>query len=520
MTDQRSPEEPFRFPWEDDETSQPTAAQPATPQSPAQPQVPAQPQAPTTPPAAQPAATVAPQTPVAPQAPSAAEPVAPVVQNPLAAPLRRPSTPPVEDPQAAVAAAQAAAEAAAAQLAAAQAAAAEAAARATALAQAAAQTAQQPPQAAAQPSPPQLIEPPTVQNPLLAQPQQPVAPQQPTPYTTAAQHAPVAQNPVPAPQPTPRSAADLEATQAFHPFFANELNGLDPAAAAATAASPTTPVSAAAATQALGFTAPLDSASATAGSAPETSATPTQQTDALNALFGENNFVEYEEKLIPVSAEPVAATADAPVVVHEVPKKLLWSGLGIVVALLTVAAFLVGMRLPAMLAPADEEDPGIGEEVVDPIRPLGPVAPGEHHYSELLGGECVAEFTDAWQDYYTVVDCATPHAAQLLATGEYESLAFPGDYQLRVVAEQRCQSPEILDFELAKQYTDVQISVSYPMNAMQWEKEGTRHFYNCFASLASGAPMTTSISGSTFIPSPTAEVEVEGDEDTEDSAAR
>jgi len=49
----------------------------------------------------------------------------------------------------------------------------------------------------------------------------------------------------------------------------------------------------------------------------------------------------------------------------------------------------------------------------------------------------------------------------------------------------------VIDFEAAGAYADVQLQGSYPVTAEQWDA-GDRYFY-CFASRASGEPLTTSL---------------------------
>jgi hypothetical protein len=126
----------------------------------------------------------------------------------------------------------------------------------------------------------------------------------------------------------------------------------------------------------------------------------------------------------------------------------------------------------------------------------GPQAPGKHPWNSLRGGECLQPFTTAWAEMFTVVDCATPHAGQMVYTGVFSAdpkAAFPGADQLASQINVLCSRPGVLNLGAAGQYDDAQVQGSYPVTDKQW-KSGQRSYY-CFVSRASGQPITGSLAG-------------------------
>jgi hypothetical protein len=120
--------------------------------------------------------------------------------------------------------------------------------------------------------------------------------------------------------------------------------------------------------------------------------------------------------------------------------------------------------------------------------------PGDYHFDELLGGECLEPFTGPWQDDYTVVDCTVPHGGQLVKIGEFplpEETGFepyPGQEELQARALALCQGPKIFAPEIKNLKKDAVISVSYTLTMEEWDA-GDRS-YSCFVSRASGEPIT------------------------------
>ena len=165
---------------------------------------------------------------------------------------------------------------------------------------------------------------------------------------------------------------------------------------------------------------------------------------------------------------------------------------GILVAIVAIAAWVVG---GIVATPAAAPEP---TETAAPALPTATQAPGEYPFDQLFGGECLDPFVDAWAKTYTVVDCATPHAAQLVYAGDlaidgtYPS--YPGDSRIGKAALAGCSRENVLNLSAAKKITDLQISTAYPASSVAWDAGDTRYY--CFASRSSGTPLETSIAGS------------------------
>jgi len=130
----------------------------------------------------------------------------------------------------------------------------------------------------------------------------------------------------------------------------------------------------------------------------------------------------------------------------------------------------------------------------DPAAATGPLAVGVHPWTALRGGECLNPFGSPWDETFTVVDCASPHAAQLIARVSLNpdpAAAYPGEAAITSQLNLACTAPTVLDFAAAAAYPDVQWQASYPVSDARWT-EGHRD-YSCFISRSSGEPLTGSV---------------------------
>ena len=160
-----------------------------------------------------------------------------------------------------------------------------------------------------------------------------------------------------------------------------------------------------------------------------------------------------------------------------------------------VGAFLWGQSVGA-----PEED--VVAEVEDTAPPavefpeLGPpsLAPGSWEWRDLRGGECLTRFSDAFAEEFQVVGCSSPHTAQvvhaeLLSSDPGEP--YPGDAAVLAAAREACDVRDLIDIEVAKNYTDLRTAYAYPVNSAQWDT-GERGVY-CFVYSESGQTFTTSL---------------------------
>lgn len=229
---------------------------------------------------------------------------------------------------------------------------------------------------------------------------------------------------------------------------------------------------------------------------------------ALDALFGETQFREYETGVLDSNESPFAARvvqrdpgapeeAVGPAGVSRSQKILLSAVGGLVAVLALIALFIVGTRLPALLAhkaPVVLSSPSASPTPTSTAKPIGPVANGVHPWTALLGGECLDPYTTPWAETFTVVDCAKPHPAQMVFRGTFDTATdptFPGVEKLQAQISLLCAAPGVINLAAAGAYNDVQLQGGYAVNDAEWA-EG-QHDYFCFVSRTSGQPLTGSV---------------------------
>jgi hypothetical protein len=226
---------------------------------------------------------------------------------------------------------------------------------------------------------------------------------------------------------------------------------------------------------------------------------PPQQASAIDSLFGESQFKEYDDSALPI--EGVSALASGRPREPREPmgrtQKVLAIVAGSLVVLLAlVGVFLLGTKTPGLI-PKPEAKPVEVEKTPDPVAAppaVGPVAPGTYAWNELLGTECIEPFTDAWAEEFTVVDCTTPHAAQLVSRGIFADEAFapyPESIELQARINLLCTSPTSVNYAAAGALSDIAVSASYPATAEQWDA-GEREYF-CFLTRSTGEPLAVSL---------------------------
>lgn len=255
---------------------------------------------------------------------------------------------------------------------------------------------------------------------------------------------------------------------------------------------------------------------------------------ALDALFSDDAFREYEDGLGPdPSNSPFAGRLRGQELVHVpggdggpppragfgTPQKVLAGvGGGLLAVIVLIALFLLGTRLPDLLGPAPAVVASPTPTPTPTRTPLaiGPVEPGTYEWDQLLGGECIEPYdveTGAWAEEYTVVDCATPHGAQMVYRAWFPAEpadpedpdaepvwgAFPGAAALQAQISLLCSAPGVVDLAAAGAYSDAQVQGAYPVTEEQWETDPS---YYCFVSRSSGEPLTTSVAIPRVPPAP------------------
>lgn len=195
---------------------------------------------------------------------------------------------------------------------------------------------------------------------------------------------------------------------------------------------------------------------------------------------------------------PPAPSSAAPRTMPRPQKVLLWVAGALVACLALIALFLLGMRI-GQSSPAAEQAPVPASTPsatvpAEPVATAGPVAPGDHSWDELLGGECLTPYESPWQDTHTVVDCADVHTAQMLSRVTLPDAAgapYPAPAVLQSTITGACAATTVLDYAAAGAVDDIQLEASYPATAENWDA-GERTTY-CFVTRAGGGDLTGSL---------------------------
>ncbi len=180
-----------------------------------------------------------------------------------------------------------------------------------------------------------------------------------------------------------------------------------------------------------------------------------------------------------------------------------WIAGGLVALLVLVGLFYFGTMLSGGggggQAASPSASPTQSEEPV--ASPTAPQPVGVHAWNTLFGGECIDPFGSAWDEEFSVVDCAAPHAAQLVYRGTLQGDAaapFPGEAEIASQMNLLCTAPGVIDPATVSGIDDLQVQAAFPVTEEQWAA-GERTYY-CFANRSGGELLTGSIAG----PGPTA----------------
>ena len=231
---------------------------------------------------------------------------------------------------------------------------------------------------------------------------------------------------------------------------------------------------------------------------------PREETAAIDKLFGDANFVEYDEPGVlptllagpaaaPAPVGPAASTRPTAPKPERAPmapaqKRLLWIIGSVVAVLAIVALYLVGTRIgDSSLAAAPATTKPTTSATPAPTATDGPVAAGVHAWDELQGGECITPFTTAFAEKFTVVDCGDKHVAQLISRGELDAesgAAYPGADELQKQLVATCSGTKVLNYKSAARASDIQISTAFPATEAEWN-DGDRDYF-CFVTRESG----------------------------------
>ncbi|GAA1756925.1 hypothetical protein [Agromyces humatus] len=174
---------------------------------------------------------------------------------------------------------------------------------------------------------------------------------------------------------------------------------------------------------------------------------------------------------------------------------LAWIAGSLAAVLVLTGLFFLGTQLGNGTA-APAESPSASATPTPTPEPTAAQPVGVHAWDALFGGECIDPFVGAFEEEFTVVDCAAPHAAQLVYRGVLPGDAaapFPGEAELASQMNLLCTATGVINLAAVAGMEDLQVQAAYPVTEAQWAK-GERHYY-CFANRAGGEPLTASIAG-------------------------
>ncbi|MDQ1526385.1 MAG: hypothetical protein QOG18_998 [Microbacteriaceae bacterium] len=223
--------------------------------------------------------------------------------------------------------------------------------------------------------------------------------------------------------------------------------------------------------------------------------------DSVDALFGGMGVPRDTGRIRATAVVPASPTRDKPARSQLV---LVWVAVALVALLALAVLFFIGTRASQLtgaapvvvVAPSVSTKPSPTPSATPTVQPVGPVAVGTYKWDALRGGECLAPYDSAWAEKFTVVDCATPHPAQMVARGTFPgadvaSAPYPGADALQAQINLLCTAPSVINLGAAGAYNDIQIAGSFPADEKQWTS-GARSYY-CFVTRSSGQALTTSV---------------------------
>ena len=167
-----------------------------------------------------------------------------------------------------------------------------------------------------------------------------------------------------------------------------------------------------------------------------------------------------------------------------------WIGGGVLAVVIVVALVFFGSQISKWVSG------GGAAPAPSSATPTAALGPGTYQWDQLFGGECLSPFTGAWQQTYTVVDCSTGHAAQLVYKGTFDATpdaVFPGEEALAGQINALCTRNGIFDVAAATAAGSLQVQGSYPVTAEQWNA-GQRNYF-CFVNHTDGSNITGSLQG-------------------------
>ena len=222
-------------------------------------------------------------------------------------------------------------------------------------------------------------------------------------------------------------------------------------------------------------------------------ADPADPTSAIDSLFGDHKFQEYEEVGVLASLQVPPPADDGPLQreprspLPTTQKVLMGVAAGLIAALIRIAMFFLGEHLGSAQAATPKPTKAGSSATPTPAGTGGPASPGVQQWTALQGGECIQPFSSAWAQTFTVVACTSDHDAEMVFKGKLpdsSSVAYPSAASFQSQLIGLCSAPTAINYTAAAAVTDLQVSFSYPPNTAAW-LAGDRTYY-CFVDRVSG----------------------------------
>ena len=170
--------------------------------------------------------------------------------------------------------------------------------------------------------------------------------------------------------------------------------------------------------------------------------------------------------------------------------------LGTVIALsLWIGAFMLGQNTAEPTETLAQDVEPVDEAVPEfPLLGSSPQSPGVWDWLDLRGGECLTGFDDAFAQEFEVISCGASHDAELIHAellSDDPGEPYPGDALVLAQAREICDVRDLVDIDVAREFSDLRTAYAYPVDATQWSA-GERGVY-CFVYSEGGDVLTQSL---------------------------
>lgn len=120
-----------------------------------------------------------------------------------------------------------------------------------------------------------------------------------------------------------------------------------------------------------------------------------------------------------------------------------------------------------------------------------PTYPQSKVWTSLVNRDCLANLQNAWQSRYEVVDCDSPHRAQVVVSSVLPNTAtFPGQLALAHTVAKLCDVRKIVDSGRFSNLSQLTVVWNYPVTHDQWL---STPIYQCIVVAPGNSQLTESV---------------------------